>query len=238
MTKIPETLVTFLLDRTGSMQSIKDDTIGAFNAYLEGLQRSGEAICFSLLQFDSMSIDTLAKNLPVAEVAPLDGDSFQPRASTPLIDAAVKTIKAVEEALAKRKGTPKVVVCIQTDGLENASVEHSWADLNALIKDKVGQGWQFNFMGAGIDAYQQGARMGIAAESTLSYSKDRMRTHAAFAARAAATAAYASGARTDMSFSPAEKAAAGDQFAPTDPTPQDPAGHQAPRRPIVDDVSL
>ena len=28
------TLVTFLLDRTGSMESIKDDTIGAFNAYL------------------------------------------------------------------------------------------------------------------------------------------------------------------------------------------------------------
>ena len=28
------TLVTFLLDETGSMQSIKDDTIGGFNSYL------------------------------------------------------------------------------------------------------------------------------------------------------------------------------------------------------------
>jgi hypothetical protein len=30
-----KTLVTFLLDRTGSMQSIKADTIGGFNAYLD-----------------------------------------------------------------------------------------------------------------------------------------------------------------------------------------------------------
>ena len=46
------TLVTFLLDRTGSMQSIKDDTIGAFNAYLETLKKKGGGIEFSFLQFD------------------------------------------------------------------------------------------------------------------------------------------------------------------------------------------
>jgi uncharacterized protein YegL len=93
------TLVTFLLDRTGSMEPIRDDTIGAFNAYLETLQEDGEDIFFSLLTFDSMSIDKVHVNQPVKEVARLTRESFVPRASTPLIDAAYKTIKAVEKSV-------------------------------------------------------------------------------------------------------------------------------------------
>ena len=51
------TLVTFLLDRTGSMEAIRDDTIGGFNAYLDGLKGNGEAeIDFTLVQFDSIAI--------------------------------------------------------------------------------------------------------------------------------------------------------------------------------------
>jgi len=33
------TVVSFLLDRTGSMESIKGETIGGFNAYLDALER-------------------------------------------------------------------------------------------------------------------------------------------------------------------------------------------------------
>jgi hypothetical protein len=47
------TLVTFLLDETGSMASIKDDTIGGFNSYLSTLKTSGTPIDFTLIKFDS-----------------------------------------------------------------------------------------------------------------------------------------------------------------------------------------
>jgi hypothetical protein len=164
----PRTLVTFLLDRTGFMEPIRDDTIGAFNAYLDNLQKDGAPIDFTFVQFDSMSIDKSCVQVPVAEVARLTRDTYQPPASTPLIDAAYKTIKAVEESLAGEPGT-KAVICIQTDGQENSSVEHNWAELNALIKEKAKLGWQFNFMGVGIDAYDQGARMGIAPAATMAY---------------------------------------------------------------------
>jgi len=43
------TLVTFLLDRSGSMGQIWDETIGGFNVYLETLQKGDEAIKFTLL---------------------------------------------------------------------------------------------------------------------------------------------------------------------------------------------
>ena len=79
----------------------------------------------------------------------------------------------------------KVVICIQTDGQENSSTEHNWAELNALVKQKSAQGWQFNFMGVGIDAYEQGARMGIAPAATVAYDhRSAEATQAVFAASA------------------------------------------------------
>jgi hypothetical protein len=94
------TLVTFLLDRTGSMEAIRDDTIGGFNAYIGGLKGAGEVeIDFTLIQFDSISIDKICVAVPIAQIAKLTRDSYQPRGSTPLIDAAVKTINAVEASL-------------------------------------------------------------------------------------------------------------------------------------------
>lgn len=208
------TLVTFLLDRTGSMQSIKDDTIGAFNAYLESLKKDGDRIEFSFLQFDSMSIDKICVNTPIAEVHPLTNETFVPRASTPLIDAAYETITAVAEAVARRDRAPKVVICIQTDGQENSSTEHDWTSLNLLIKEKAGLGWQFNFMGAGIDAYEQGRQMGIPAAATVSYDKtSRRATVEAFAAAAENTRNYSEGRAPTVGFSAAQKAAAGDRFA-------------------------
>jgi len=238
------TLVTFLLDRTGSMEAIKDDTIGGFNAYLKGLQADADGVEFSLLQFDSISIDKLCVNKPVTDVPLLTPETFQPRASTPLIDAAVKTIRAVELAVAKRPVPPKVVICIQTDGQENASTEHDWPELNLLIKEKAALGWQFNFLGAGIDAYEQGERMGISADNTMSYdAQDRAATMAAFSGRAARTAAYARGAVPDMMFSPQEKRAAKDKFDPAaKPSKADrkPAAPPAQKRraPQVDDFTL
>ena len=65
------TLVTFLLDRTGSMEPIQDDTIGSFNAYLTGLKSEGAAIEFSLVQFDSQSLDKICVTIPVHQVARL-----------------------------------------------------------------------------------------------------------------------------------------------------------------------
>jgi hypothetical protein len=206
-----KTLVTFLLDRTGSMESVRDDTIGAFNTYLDTLQQDGDLLYFTLIQFDSMSVDKVHVNEPVKEIPRLTRETFVPRASTPLIDAACKTIKAVEKSVSGSPQT-KIVICIQTDGQENASTEHTWEELNALIKAKFEQGWQFNFMGAGIDAYAQASRMGISRDQTLAYSKDVAATRSAFSASAENTRLYALGALSRPAFSKKQKRAAGDKY--------------------------
>jgi uncharacterized protein YegL len=211
------TLVTLLLDRSGSMQSLKSDTIGAINAYREELRRSAEDIRYSQVHFDTpasgrMGLERVCVAEPIASVPDMTEADYHPRGSTPLIDAACATIRAVADSLSDpdRAARTKVVIAIQTDGMENASVENSWTDLKALIAEKEKAGWQFVFMGAGIDAYAQGERMGIARDNTLSYGTDRRATKAAFAATARNTASFAAGSRASMHYSDEQKQAAGD----------------------------
>jgi hypothetical protein len=241
------TLVTFLLDETGSMESIKDDTIGGFNSYLSTLKASTTPIDFTLIKFDSRRIEKVCVAVPVRDVKELDTTTYQPGAATPLIDAAYKTIKAVEKSLSEHE--PKVIVCIQTDGHENASTEHSWDDLNALIKEKTAAGWQFNFLGTGIDAYDTGKRMGVAAMSTMSTGRSGRHVRASYAAAADSALRYASGRASSSRFSMAERAASGDEFyrkaglgqqdpAPTDPAPKIVAPTPKPKHKAVDDFTL
>lgn len=213
------TLVTFLLDRTGSMTRIRDDTIGGYNTYIGGLKANPAGLTFNLVQFDSTSVDKVHVNKPIQEVPDLDRASFIPRDGTPLIDASYKTIKAVEGAVKARTDNPKIIICIMTDGDENASREHTWDQLSDLIREKREAGWEFNFMGAGIDAYKQGARMGIDTLHTMSYDAgDAHATRMAFASSAENTQGYRTGLRASTSYSAEQKLAAKDAFDPAGPT--------------------
>lgn len=213
---LPPSLVTFLLDRSGSMSSIKSQTIEGFNTYLAGLKAErGAKIDFTFLQFDSVGIDKVHVATPVAEVPLLTDATFEPRAGTPLIEACIKTINAVETSLRHRDDSPRVVICFQTDGEENQSgAEYTWDRLSTLIAAKKGAGWEFIFMGAGIDAYQQARSMGIGVANTVSYGKGHDHTIAAFAASAQNSGAYASLRSANTMFGALQKQSAGDVFDP------------------------
>ena len=177
------------------MSSIHGQTVEGYNAFVAGLQAEKAAdILFTFLQFDTGSLDKIHVAVPVGSVPNMTMADFQPRGGTPLIDAAYKTIRAVEDAVAREEKKPKVVICIQTDGEENQSIEHNWADLAALVKAKQELGWQFNFIGAGIDAYKQAAQMGLSVGQTMSYSNDYGATRSAFMASAQNASLFASGA--------------------------------------------
>lgn len=232
MTKVT---VTFLLDETGSMMSIKDDTIGGFNQYLSTLKAMGGEVSFSLLKFDSNRVEKVCVGKPVAEVAELTNETYTPGALTPLYDAAVKAIKATEPNAAGAK----VIVVIQTDGHENASREYKRADLADLIKEKTAAGWEFVFLGAGIDAYGEAQALGINAANTVSYC--RANSGQTFSTLARNSVAYATGMAESMSFSPKQKLDAGDVYQPAATATAvavAPPTQKPKRRAIVDDISL
>ena len=201
--------VIFILDRSGSMRTILESTIESFNGYL-GEMRQEQQLEFTLVQFDTISTDTVHRRLPIANVPDLDEKSYVPRAATPLIDAVYATLISAKEAY--KKGD-RVVVTILTDGYENASVLHKMADLNALIKELSGWGWQFVFLGASIDAYRDAGQMGIQAGSTMSFdSANPAAMREAMATTAGETRSYLSTGK-GVAYDRGLKARVGDRFA-------------------------
>jgi len=207
-----DALNVFLLDRSGSMDAIKENTISNFNAYVKTLQEDGgDGLHFTFLQFDSQSLDKIHVNVPVSDVPPLTDAGFQPRGMTPLRDAIYKTIKATEGAV-----TPlmRVTITVLSDGHENASREVSMAQLNDLIKQKTEEGWQFNYLGASIDAYKEGTQMGFSAAACMSYNAAAPgMAAAAFAGTASNNVNFMRGLSADTVYSERQKRMAGDKFA-------------------------
>lgn len=162
-----------LIDRSGSMYSIKSDMEGAYNSFIEAQQKMEGKCTASLHQFDGGDKDwynTLYSFKPVQDVPQLVLD---PRGCTPLLDAVGKTINNLGASLRDlpedaRPG--KVIVIIITDGEENASKELSISQIKDMVTHQQDvYDWQFVFLGANFDAIGEGRKLGFKAGTSLSY---------------------------------------------------------------------
>jgi hypothetical protein len=188
MTDPRRTLIAILLDRSGSMESVKSDTEGGFNAFIEGQRAEPGEARVTLAQFDT-HYEVVYANRPIADVLRL---ALQPRGGTALYDALGRLITDVGAELAAapeqdRPGT--VIVVVFTDGHENSSVEWTHAAITSAIKrQETEYSWDFLFLGANMDAVQVGTALGFAADKSLTWS-----THGDGAGQAmASTTAYVS----------------------------------------------
>jgi hypothetical protein len=175
MTNPNLTHIYFLLDRSGSMHSILEDTVGGFNAFIDEQRKDSGDCRVTLAQFDN-DYEQVYADCPVAEVPPLQ---LHPRGSTALLDSIGRLVTTAGEHLARlpegqRPGT--VVVGIMTDGMENASSELRHADVKALIERQTRDyGWQFLYMGADQDAIEVGASIGVGAAHSVTYGRGKVR---------------------------------------------------------------
>lgn len=158
------TAVYFLLDQSGSMGFIKQDTIGGFNAYIEGLKNSGLDFQFTLVLFDTQGITTRHKSVALSAVTKLDDKSYVPGAGTNLYDAIGGLLRDCSQDVAE-----KHLVVIMTDGEENSSVEFNLEKINTMITEYQAKGWDFVYLGANHDAWQAGSKMGMSSGNTMSY---------------------------------------------------------------------
>ena len=175
MTRSDLTHLYLLLDRSGSMQSIKTDTEGGFSAFVDEQRKAPGECRVTLAQFDN-EYDVVYADRPLADVPALD---LQPRGSTALLDAMGRTITEAGAKLAamtddERPGT--VIVAIMTDGYENASQEWTHPAIKALVEQQTAQyGWQFLYMGADQDAIEVGTSLGVAAANSVTYGRGKTR---------------------------------------------------------------
>ncbi len=173
MTDSNLTHLYFLLDRSGSMQSIKSDTEGGFTAFIDEQRRTAGECRVTLAQFDN-HYDVVYADRPIADVPPLD---LQPRGSTALLDAMGRLVTDAGARLAamhEDQRPASVIVAIMTDGLENASKEWSHPAIKALVEQQTAQyGWQFMYMGADQDAIEVGRNIGVAAANSITYGRGK-----------------------------------------------------------------
>ena len=235
--------ISFLLDRSGSMSSIKEATILGINTFVETQKKSGVPTTFSLTTFDLPSdaqqadLEHVFQSVPIDTIVPLD--DFTPRGGTPLYDAFGDTIKWFEERV---KGQDvRVLFIVMTDGEENSSKKWKLHNLKALVETKTGEGWEFVYMGANQDAYMNAQAMGVSAGNTMSYDATASGVRGMTLSTAKRATAYASAGDSYESGTFFSGGSQGNA-SPANPTPQpdasglkwgDPVKHSIPPAPPI-----
>lgn len=174
-----KTQILFLLDNTGSMQSIKGQTIEGFNSYIKEISEHKKGVRFTLAMFNSESFDVVYDNVKLGKVKELTMDTFTPTALTPLFDSIAKIVNLSKEA-------DRTLCVILTDGYENNSTDNDFEDIKKLIKMKTDEGWTFAYLGADQDAWGIASGMGI--QNAYSYTSTE--TKSAYSALGASTSVY------------------------------------------------
>lgn len=175
-TENPTTLLSLILDESGSMMPQVDKTIEGINEYINGQKNTQGECYFTLTKFDSPKVEVLWDNLPINDVPLLTQESYRPNGMTNLLDAIGTTINKVQAKIDTMKEKPAVLISIMTDGHENASREWTNSGVKSLIEQKTNEGWTFTFMGAGLDAFAISQQYGISAGNTRSFNVETMAT--------------------------------------------------------------
>jgi uncharacterized protein YegL len=165
------TEIIFLLDRSGSMSGLENDTIGGFNAFVERqCQLEGDTLLTTVLFDDQYEVLWNGKD---ATKVKLTSKEYYVRGTTALLDAVGKTILDVGHRLSKtpeeqRPGS--VIFVITTDGMENASREFTYEKIKELIKHQQERySWEFIFMGANIDVAEEAISLGISKDNAFDF---------------------------------------------------------------------
>ncbi len=169
------TEIVFILDRSGSMAGLEEDTIGGFNAMIQKQkEEAGEAYVSTVL-FDNHT-EVIHDRVDIQIIHPLTRKEYYVRGCTALLDAVGKSIHHIANVhkYAREEDRPeKTLFVITTDGMENASREYSYEKVRRMIeKEKEKYGWEFLFLGANIDAAREAARFGITEDRAANYHAD------------------------------------------------------------------
>lgn len=166
--------IAFVIDKSGSMSHLVDDTVGGFNAFIEKYQNESIDGLLTVTLFDDKyrflhDQTNLADAKPMTRGAYMEGGM----GCTALYDAVGATIDHVGQRLAdmNEEDRPgKILFVITTDGYENASQKYSRSKVKEMIQHQTEKySWEFIFLGANLNAEETADSIGIKAERAMNY---------------------------------------------------------------------
>ena len=181
------TEVVFILDASGSMDSLTDDTIGGFNAVIKEQKGKEGNVLVSAVEFNQNS-HVIYDRVDIGNIGLMTNKDYRAGGSTALVDAmgdAIKHISNVHKYIREEDVPEHTIFFITTDGMENASHKYSSDDVKRLVEEKKELGWEFVFMAANIDAVETAARYGINEDRAVEYINDSVGTGVKYRAMSA-----------------------------------------------------
>ena len=160
-----------VLDISGSMFMTRDDALGGFNQFVDDQLAIRDANLTVVFFDNKFEVHYEGK---LSEFPKLT--SWTARGTTALYDAIGKTFSHVGPRL-RKENPKKVIMAILTDGMENASVEHTEESVSALVKEYQNTcGWDVIFLAADQDAWTTALNLGIKRGDTHTYSSKETKT--------------------------------------------------------------
>lgn len=193
-TTTKQTIAHLLLDSSGSMALGKEETMQAFNAYIKTMHENQATteMTMSVSHFNSVAgVVAISEAVKPGDVQFLNDENYNPDGGTPLYDAIGQVIESTKKLA---NADDRVLIIVQTDGQENSSQTYRHENIKQIILDQQAHGWEFVYLGKGIDAMDTGSFIGFAASQTISY--DETTSGMAAQSVAARTTSYARGGST------------------------------------------
>lgn len=169
------TEIVFILDRSGSMSDLVEDTIGGFNSMIQKQKDEEVNALVSTVLFDDKAV-VLHDRLDILKVPEMTKKDYWARGTTALLDAVGSSIRHISNIhkYARKEDVPaKTMFVITTDGMENASKIYTLDKVKKMIKNQKNRyKWEFLFLGANIDAISAAREIGIDEDHAVEYKND------------------------------------------------------------------
>ena len=169
------TEMVFILDKSGSMAGMENDTIGGFNSMIDRQRKQeGEALVSTVLFASESTV--IHDRVDLRKIEPMTDRQYCVGGCTALIDAlggAIHHIGNVHKYAREEDVPEHTIFVITTDGMENASHRYNSDQVKQMVnRQKEKYGWEFLFLGANIDAVETAAHFGISEDRAVNFHND------------------------------------------------------------------